>query len=385
MKRRTVLIGLGTFAGLGAATASDQRSRQFNHRVASQTIQNRKFDVKGNVSLRQRASVKGLLYGAAIQGKHIVTDTQYASVVAQECGVIVPETELKWRTLRPKPSTYNFEPADKLIDYAQKHQILLRGHTLVWHEALPSWFTSMVNAVNAEQILTDHITTVMKHYAGKMHSWDVVNEAIAPKHGRSDGLRNTPWLTMLGPDYIDMAFRVAAKADPNALLTYNDFGMDYDTSFGNAKREAVLKLLKRLKMQGTPIHALGIQAHLHRDKPIFNPEKFSHFLQNVADLGLKIMITELDVTEKKFPTDVFERDRKIAAVYEDYLSVALAQPAVIAVLTWGLSDRYTWLSKSEKREDNTPVRPLPLDANFNRKLVWNAIARSLDNAPDPNT
>jgi endo-1,4-beta-xylanase len=376
MKRRTVLLGLGAFTGFGVATAADQRSRP-----TAQIRQLREFNVNGTLPLRQRAVVKGLTYGTAVQWKHLAADAPYASVVAQECGIVVPETELKWRSLRPKPGVYNFEPVDQLLDFAQRHQMLLRGHTLVWHEALPPWFASIANAINAEQMLTEHITTIVKRYAGKMHSWDVVNEAIAPKHQRSDGLRNTPWLALLGPDYIDMAFRTAAKADPRALLTYNDFGMDYDTAFGNAKRAAVLQFLRRLKAQGTPIHALGIQAHLHRDKPVFNPEKFSRFLQEVADLGLKIMITELDVTEKKFPTEKSERDRSLAATYADYLAVALAQPAVIAVLTWGLSDRYTWLSKGEKREDRTPVRPLPLDANLGRKLIWNAIAQSLDNAP----
>jgi endo-1,4-beta-xylanase len=157
--------------------------------------------------------------------------------------------------------------------------------------------------------------------------------------------------------------------------------MDYDTPFGRKKRALVLNLLRQLRAKGTPIHALGIQAHLHRDKPDFNPESFRVFLQEVADLGLKIMITELDITEKKLPTDTQTRDRVIAAAYEDYLSVALAQPAVIAVLTWGLSDRYTWLAGKEARTDKTPVRPLPLDQKLSRKLAWNAIARSISNAP----
>lgn len=376
MKRRTFLLGTGALTGMGLVTASERwHSKQTSVSAVPLT---RNFTVSGKQTLRQRAVAKGLLYGAALQSKQVETDAAFAKAIAQECNIIVPESELKWRVVRPSPSVYHFAPADKLLSFANAHNIKMRGHTLVWHEDLPSWVNSSLNSLNAKQILTDHISTVVKHYAGKMHSWDVVNEAIEPKDGRSDGLRNSPWLMMLGPEYIDLAFRVAAASDPKALLTYNDFGMDYDTPFGRKKRMLVLNLLRQLKANGTPIHALGIQAHLHRDNPEFNPESFGTFLQEVADLGLKILITELDVTEKKLPIDAKLRDRTIAAAYEDYLTVALAQPAVIAVLTWGLSDRYTWLSTAEPRPDGSPVRPLPLDAQMNRKLVWNAIARSLD-------
>lgn len=379
MKRRTFLLGTGAVTGMGIVTASgrwhpDQTS-------VSAVAGKRNFQVTGPESLRQRAAAKGLFYGAALQAAQLEKDPVFAKAIARECNILVPERELKWRVLRPRPSIYNFAPADQLLKFAQEHQMQMRGHTLVWHEALPTWVDSSLNSLNAKQMLSDHITTVVKHYTGKMHSWDVVNEAIEPKHGREDGLRHSPWLTLLGPEYIDFAFRVAAAADPKALLTYNDFGMDYDTPFGRKKRTLVLNLLRQLKERGTPIHALGIQAHLYRDQPNFSPESFATFLQEVADLGLKIMITELDVTEKKLPTDITTRDRIIAAAYEDYLSVALAQPAVIAVLTWGLSDRYTWLSSKEARTDQTPVRPLPLDKNLKRKPAWNAIARALDATP----
>jgi endo-1,4-beta-xylanase len=221
----------------------------------------------------------------------------------------------------------------------------------------------------------------MQHYAGKIHSWDVVNEAINLGDNRSDGLRTTPWLKLLGTDYIDLAFRLAAESDPQTLLVYNDFGLDYDTPQDEAKRIAVLKLLEGLKSKGTPIHALGIQAHLLPGKNKFNQEKLRRFLRDVASLGLKIMITEMDVADKELPVDIKIRDRIIAGVYEDYLSAALDEKAVIAVITWGLSDRNSWLSEFQPRDDHAPVRPLPLDAQMQRKLVWNAIARAFDHAP----
>jgi endo-1,4-beta-xylanase len=378
-RRRAIILGFGTMIGMGAFTFVSQ-SRNAQTRIQEQALR-RNFTVTGTEPLRDRAARKGLLYGSAVLRSKLANDPGFAASIIDECSILVPEGELKWDMLRSDPEHFNFAPADWLVEFTHKHKMLMRGHTLIWHQVLPPWLESTMNSVNAKQILTDHITTVVMRYAGKIHSWDVVNEAIEPRDGRSDNLRNTLWLLMLGPDYIEMAFRTAAKVDPKAMLVYNDFGLDYDTPSGDAKRSAVLKLLKRLKSKGTPIHALGIQAHLYRDNPRFNPTKFRSFLKDVASLGLKILITEMDVTDKTLPEDVQIRDRMVAAAYEDYLSVALAEPAVIAVLTWGLSDRYTWLSSHDPRKDGASARPLPLDKNLKRKLAWNAIARSFDKAP----
>ncbi|HAA27812.1 MAG TPA: glycosyl hydrolase family 10 [Cyanobacteria bacterium UBA8553] len=377
MKRRIFLLGIGSLATTAAIAKADKFSALKNYQKW-QDSKERDFTVVGNRSLRDRAAARNLIYGAASDYRYLSVDAKLAAVFAQECGIIVPENDMKWTTLRPTPDSFNFVQSDWLAEFAQEHKMLLRGHTLVWHEALPTWFKNTVNRQNALPILLKHIETVAGRYAGKIHSWDVVNEVVLPKDGRSDGLRNTPWLQFLGPDYIDIAFRAAAKADPRALLVYNDYGLDYDTYENEAKRVAVLKLLERLKSKGTPIHAFGMQAHLAGEETRFNPKKLKDFLQDVASLGLKILITEMDVTDQKLPVDADIRDRIIAGVYEDYLSAVLEEPAVIAVLTWGLSDRYTWLSEFKPRNDKAAVRSMPLDVNLKRKLAWNAIARALD-------
>lgn len=156
--------------------------------------------------------------------------------------------------------------------------------------------------------------------------------------------------------------------------------MEYDTPKDEAKRTAVLKLLERLRSQGTPVQALGIQAHLWGGETRFNPSQLRAFLKDVASLGLKILITELDVTDKHLPSDIHLRDRLVAGIYQEYLSVVLDEPEVIAVITWGLSDRYTWLSQRQARRDGGAVRPLPLDANMRRKEAWKAIARAFKQA-----
>lgn len=335
----------------------------------------------GDASLRERAARKGLIYGSAVSYGPLTRDTGLAASFVRECGMLVPESELKWETLRPSPDKFDFTQGDFMLDFAKKNNILLRGHTLVWHQALPKWFGTVVNSQNAEQVLRNHITTVVGHYAGKMHSWDVVNEAIATWEKQPDGMRNSPWYKLLGPKYIDIAFNAAAATDPNAMLVLNMDHLEHDVKGDDQGRSATLKLLRRLKSSKTPVHALGIESHLGMDGEMFSAEVFRTFLRDVAELGLKIMITELDVTDIIFSQNINKRDRMVANRYEEFLSAALEEKAVIGVLTWGLSDKYTWLSKYRPRDDKAAVRPLPLDENFNRKPAWNAIARAFDNAP----
>jgi endo-1,4-beta-xylanase len=282
-----------------------------------------------------------------------------------------------WDQTRPSIDTFDFTRADYFAKFAATHKMLLRGHPLVWDQALPAWLKTTLDRQNAKQILTNHIQTVVKRYAGKMHSWDVVNEAIDVGHGRADGLKNSPWLEFLGADYIDLAFRIAAKADPKAMLVYNETNLENS----EAHRVAVLKLLKRLKSKGTPIHALGMQSHLTAGLPEFDRSKFQKFLRDVAKLGLKILITELDVIDKDLPAEIDRRDRIVAATYEDYLTAVLAEKSVIAVINWGLSDRYTWITDFAPRSDRAQVRPLPFDRDLKPKLAWSAIARAFDRAP----
>jgi endo-1,4-beta-xylanase len=378
-RRNALLLGLGSLSSVGVIATA--KTKYQSDQIKLLDNPKRTFKVFGGITLRKHASARGILYGAAAREDLLVSNPELATSYAQQCGILVPEWELKWNILRPAPDKFDFTKADWLAKFAHTHGMLFRGHTLVWHEALPPWFNSTVNQQNAQKFLVEHITTVTKHYAGHMHSWDVVNEAIEPNDNQSDGLRNTPWLQFLGPDYIDLAFRVAAQADPKALLIYNDYGLEYDNPKDEAKRTAVLKLLERLKSKGTPIHGLGIQSHLTGYETHFNPKKLRRFLADVASLGLKILVTELDVVDQKLPAAFTVRDRIVAATYEDYLSVVLAEPAVIAVLTWGLSDRYTWHSTYNPRPDQAAVRPLPLDSQMKPKLAWNAIARAFDKAP----
>jgi endo-1,4-beta-xylanase len=396
--RRKILKSLGIFMGAGILDVTCSRVRSFRNafRVVEASWEKRDFSVSGTAALRNRAADKGLIYGAYPQANstQFSADTPYQSRFVQDCKMLV--NAAPWDVVEPTENSFDFIQTDYFTQFALDHHLFLQGGALVWQYSNPQWLIDKfknpaTQASEVESILSRYITTFVGRYAGRFTFWSVVNEAIELSDGRPDGLRDTQvsgigdeksptWLHFLGADYIDLAFRLAAAADPNAVLFYNDYGLDYDTPEDEAKRNAVLKLLKHLKAKGTPIHALGIQAHLNGMETRFDPEKLRNFLKEVADLGLKILITELDVEDKELPQDPETRDRIVAGVYQDYLDAVLAEPAVIAVINWGLSDRYTWLSDFSPRSDGAAVRPLPYDDQLNRKLAWQAIARAFDQA-----
>jgi endo-1,4-beta-xylanase len=336
-------------------------------------------DSKPWLLLRDIASAKGIVFGAAVPKEQLIANQYFAAITGQQCGILVPEVELKWKALRPSPDEYDFSSADWLLNFAKSHQMLFRGHTLVWEQALPNWFGHVVTAENAKKVMVDHITTVARRYAGKMHSWDVVNEAFQIEDGRIDGLKNTPWLRFIGPDYIETAFHAAHEADPNATLVYNENWLEPEDAATDKKRKAVLSLLTRLKKDNVPVHALGIQSHLFAGTNACN-ESYKRFLHEISDLGLSIMITEMDVREKNVPAEIAIRDRIIASQYYKFLTFMLQFPAVKTVVTWGLSDRYTWITTHDPRPDGIPVRPLPYDAEMNPKPAWEAIRNALQEA-----
>jgi endo-1,4-beta-xylanase len=381
-RRQAIMIGVGSVTTLAVLSFSNLKVLSYliytlTDRHKPKNSGQRNFRVIGKNSLRKRAQLKGIIYGAHPQTNHKIfaRDPKFRSSFVQECGLIV--TASYWDRIRPSVSTFDFAEIDYFAKFAATHKLLLRGHPLIWYKDFPDWFSTTINQQNAEKIFTNHIQTVVGRYAGRMHSWDVVNEAIEPGDKLPDGFRKSPWLEFLGTDYVDLAFRIAARSDPKALLSYNEWGLEYSEE----RQDAVYKLLERLKAKGTPVYALGIQSHLYADRRDFNPVKFKKFLRNVSKLGLKIMITEMDVVDKNLPIDQGLRDRLVAGAYEDYLNVLLAEKSVVAVVNWGISDRYTWLAEVEARQDKSPVRPLVLDRDLKPKLAWNALARAFDRAP----
>jgi endo-1,4-beta-xylanase len=201
------------------------------------------------------------------------------------------------------------------------------------------------------------------------------------------GLRtDVPWYQTIGPSYVAESFRIAHHQDPKALLVLNEFGFETVNEFGDQpgpRRRATLQVIDRLLHQRVPVHALGIQAHLLADRfaERFDARAYRRFLDEVADRGLKILITEMDVLDDGLPADVAVRDRGVADVYRRYLDVTLDHHAVKALITFGLSDRYTWLQEDLPREDGAARRPLPFDEDLQPKPAYRALSHSLRDAP----
>ena len=212
-------------------------------------------------TLKAAASSRGLLVGCCVHAKTLQKDEAYAALVKQQMSILVAETEFKFGPLRPTPTTFFFDDADYLINFAEQNGMKMRGHNFVWHRSLPPWFTTYVTPQNAEQVLVNHIETVAGRYKGRIHSWDVVNEAIQISDNLPGGMRNSPWQKVL-PGYIDIAFRTARRVDPHAILTYNDYGIEAEDSASSAKRAAVLELVRGMQKRGVPIDAVGIQSHI---------------------------------------------------------------------------------------------------------------------------
>jgi len=327
--------------------------------------------------LRRRAAECGLLYGTAA-ATYQIADATFADVLAREAGILVPEYELKRGAVELLPGQYDFTSTDALLAFARAHDMRFRGHTLVWHHSNPDWLNTELASSRDSGLLTDYIAAVVGHFRGRFHSWDVVNEALAPADGRSDGLRETVWLKAFGPSYIDEAFRAARDADPGALLVYNDWGCEAGGIENDRFRAVTLEFLERALARGVPIDALGVQGHLSAFGPQVDQNKLRGFLAGVEALGLKILVTEHDVDDHGGPPDIATRDRAVADASRRFLDVVLDCKATVAVLTWGLSDRFLEPEGQQDRLLRGRPRKLPLDAALARKPLWHAIAAAFD-------
>jgi endo-1,4-beta-xylanase len=369
-RRRFLTAGMAAL-GSGALPAAGTGGR------ASETI-----------VLRQLAAEKGLIYGTTISAKQIETDRPFVGLVLRQAGLVVAENEMKWQFIsQGAPGDDDYGPADTIANFARDNNLVLRGHNLLWYHRTPPWYFDLPSSQEQERAVVKHIEELAGRYRGRVHSWDVVNEPIEPKDGRPDGLRTKVFLETLGPEYLDLAYRTAREADPAARLVVNEYDIELDAPEQEARRIALLHLLEKMKRSGTPVDAVGVQAHLTAvGGPPFSAPLLRRFLAEIAGLGLTIQITELDVTDEHAPADVAVRDRLVADTYRRFLDAALDEPAVKMVVTWGLSDRHSWIVRRETyqakwRTDDAPSRPLPFDADLQPKRACEAIAEAFAQAP----
>ncbi len=389
VSRRTFLAGAaGIAAGLAACTAGgDDADDVAGPPATSSLAASAAADCTAAVgaSLWRTAWERGLVYGSSAATWQ-VSDPAYRRLFTREAAVLFTEDDLLWWRLRPSPDAMlDFDHGDEIVAFAKGRGVLVLGAHLVWDEGFgDGWndadFLALEDA-EAGELLFGTIEATVDRYRGQMTGWIVANEVLG-----DDGLRtDVPWFWKLGESYVARSFELAHSVDGDATLLLNDFGYETDTGTTVAvrKRAATLAFLDDLLAAHVPVHALGIQAHLVAGDfaDWFDARAYRTFLRDVADRGLRILITELDVLDDGLPADVPARDRAVAEIYSRYLDVALDEPAVASTITFGLSDRYTWLAEDFPREDGAVRRPLPYDQDLERKPAYRAISAALANAP----
>jgi endo-1,4-beta-xylanase len=323
-------------------------------------------------SLRQEAEHSGLLIGTAVRPSRL-SEAAYASTLAREFSMVEAEDAMKWRALRPDRATYDFRQGDEVVRFAQAHRMKVRGHCLVWGRDNPDWLTrGHYTTRQLSRLLHEHITRVMKHYVGQVFAWDVVNEALDENGSVRDSLwYNQPGIGLSGKGtaYIEQVFRWAHRADPHALLFYNEAegeGM-------NRKSDAIYAMVKDFKRRGVPIDGVGLQMHVPTlDADTFSISNLSSNIARLAALGLQVHITELDVS---LPLDSGGEPRaedlaRQAEVYRGIVRACLNNVGCTAIQTWGFTDKYSWIGS---HSHGTRGHALPFDRAYQPKSAYRAI------------
>ncbi len=320
------------------------------------------------------------IIGVAVSPQALKTDE--TALIVSNFNSMTPENAMKIGPIHPREDWYNWKDADSIAAFAKRNNLKLRGHTLCWHNQTPGWLfkDAAGNQVSKEvllQRLKDHITAVVSRYKGVIYAWDVVNEVISDKS--DEYFRPSTWYRVCGEEFVAKAFEYAHAADPDALLFYNDYN-----EISPSKREKIIRMIRGLQSKGVPVHGIGLQGHWAVNEP--SREQLDKTLDDFSKLGLKMQITELDISV--YPKEHEARERK-ASDYDTAFSADKEakqievykmcfelfrkyKSSISSVTFWNISDRSSWL-------DNFPVRgrkdyPLLFDRNLKpKKAFWEVV------------
>jgi endo-1,4-beta-xylanase len=310
--------------------------------------------------LRTAAAAAGKLVGTAVQSSYL-NDARYAAVFSRHFNYVTAEYEMKWDPIEKTRGAENFSGGDAIANYAATHGMQVKGHALVWHQAVPPW----VEGLDAAELRTElerHIRSVASHYRGRVVAWDVVNEAI---DDAGFGLRNSIFRQKLGDGYIAEAFRIAHEADPQALLFYNDYGGEGT----GGKSDAIYTLVSGLRAQGVPIDGVGLQMHVRAAAPPSGADVSAN-MRRLAALGLRVNISEMDVRTGDAGTTASLAAQQSA--YHALVGACVAEPACDAVTFWGFTDAHSWIY-SQYGVD----APLLFDAQYAPKPAFYGVLDAL--------
>ncbi len=317
--------------------------------------------------LRALAEMRGLPVGTAVDLAVLASEPQYREVLHKEFNICVAENAFKPHLVWTGPYEYRFDDPDRLAEFAQQNGMTLRGHTLLWHQAVPNWLREGNYPPHAvRDMLKAYIQAIVTRYRGRIAQWDVVNEAVAES---GESLRKDSfWYTALGPDYIRSAFTWAAEADPQTCLYYNDYGAE---DMG-PKADSIYALAKKLQSDGIPLHGVGLQCHFELGWRL--TDDFRANVHRLEALGLDWQVTECDIRMRLDGAAPTPAQLAVqASGYEDLVRFCLDEARCRGFVLWGFTDRHSWIPG---------FRPgwgaaLPLDADYRPKPAYEAIAAAL--------
>ena len=297
-------------------------------------------------TLGAAAAQSGRYFGTALSGNALGNGTD-TSIAAREFNMVTAENEMKPDATQPSQGQFNYSAGDRLVSWASQNGSKVRGHTLAWHSQQPGWMQGM-SGTTLRNAMKNHITQVMTHYKGKIHSWDVVNEAFAD----SGGGRRDSNLQRTGNDWIEDAFKTARAADSGAKLCYNDYNTD---NWSAAKTQGVYSMVKDFKSRGVPIDCVGFQTHFTGGSSL--PSNYQTTLSSFAALGVDVQITEADVTNAS------------TSQYQGLTQACLNVPRCGGITVWGIRDSTSWRSSEN---------PLLFDGSGNKKAAYTSVLNALN-------
>jgi endo-1,4-beta-xylanase len=324
------------------------------HRKQAKRLRKRAASMKPKVAGAPARGASRPL-GTAVTWETIESDGRLRELFLRHFDQMTPENEMKWYAVHPGILSWDFSVPDEMVNWAIANGKAVRGHTLIYTKQNPAWVDNGVwTRETLLAVMRNHIRRTMQHFQGRIHEWDVVNEAIDGNGNWQDNV----WLRVIGPDYVDYAFRYAREADPGARLYYNDWGLDS----ANVHTNAVLSMVQGLRSRGVPIDGVGIQGHV-TNRVRGSEASASETMRSIAALGLNVAVTEMDVR-----ADDGGNLGTQAAAYRDYAKACRLQPRCTSFTTWGIVDKYSWFS-----QENPGWVPLPFDNGYQPKPAWGEI------------
>ena len=330
--------------------------------------------------LPELARNSGRQFGFAVHPSY-ADQEPVSSLLRQHAGVITAENAMKWRHVETLFGSRDYADADRVAALAAGLGAVLRGHTLAWHQLTPTRLTH-ATAQEFVQEQTAHLQAMTLRYKGRIHTWDVLNEAIDAEAGRANSLRDSVLSRLWGTDRYPALFELARATDSQAKLAYNDYGMEQDEPWCERRRSALLHLLEDWVKRKTPVNVMGLQAHLDLSRR-FSASRLVRLFDELRAFGLSIQITELDVRDSATQGNLAARDAAVAALYQDFMDACVSHPSVEMVVMWNVTDADSSINRwwqGQRRADGQPMRPTLFDSQGQPKAAFSAVLESLRNA-----